>query len=98
VGSENTAIGTLSRLVGDANGGATRCYRLSTSDVWISDGLARYSEELYAEQKFRGKEAGACGRWTKFAVGRADVRELSAGGAVGAAGPVFERVIRSVVI
>ncbi len=29
----------------------------STSDVWISDGLARYSEELYAEQNF-GKEAG----------------------------------------
>jgi len=29
----------------------------STADVWISDGLARYSEELYAEQNF-GKEAG----------------------------------------
>jgi tetratricopeptide (TPR) repeat protein len=29
----------------------------STSDVWISDGLARYSEELYAEQAI-GKEAG----------------------------------------
>jgi aminopeptidase N len=27
------------------------------SDVWISDGLARYSEELYAEQN-AGKEAG----------------------------------------
>jgi predicted negative regulator of RcsB-dependent stress response len=29
----------------------------STADVWISDGLARYSEELYAEQAL-GKEAG----------------------------------------
>jgi hypothetical protein len=29
----------------------------STADVWISDGLARYSEELYAEQAI-GKEAG----------------------------------------
>jgi hypothetical protein len=29
----------------------------TTSDVWISDGLARYSEELYAESNF-GKEAG----------------------------------------
>lgn len=29
----------------------------STGDVWITDGLARYSEELYAEQR-SGKEAG----------------------------------------
>ena len=29
----------------------------SSADVWISDGLARYSEELYAEQAI-GKEAG----------------------------------------
>lgn len=29
----------------------------STGDVWVTDGLARYSEELYAEQRF-GKEAG----------------------------------------
>jgi tetratricopeptide (TPR) repeat protein len=29
----------------------------STADVWITDGLARYSEELYAEQAI-GKEAG----------------------------------------
>jgi hypothetical protein len=29
----------------------------STADTWISDGLARYSEELYAEQAI-GKEAG----------------------------------------
>ncbi|MGB7436518.1 MAG: M1 family aminopeptidase [Candidatus Acidiferrum sp.] len=29
----------------------------STSDVWISDGLTQYSEELYAEQAI-GKEAG----------------------------------------
>jgi Peptidase family M1 domain/TPR repeat len=29
----------------------------STADTWISDGLARYSEELYAETAF-GKEAG----------------------------------------
>jgi hypothetical protein len=29
----------------------------TTGDVWITDGLGRYSEELYAEQNF-GKEAG----------------------------------------
>ena len=29
----------------------------TTGDVWITDGLARYSEELYAEQNF-GREAG----------------------------------------
>lgn len=29
----------------------------STGDVWVTDGLARYSEELYAEQR-SGKEAG----------------------------------------
>ncbi|HEY2118206.1 MAG TPA: hypothetical protein VGH37_03395, partial [Candidatus Acidoferrum sp.] len=29
----------------------------TTSDVWITDGLGRYCEELYAEQNF-GKEAG----------------------------------------
>ena len=29
----------------------------STADTWITDGLARYSEELYAEQAI-GKEAG----------------------------------------
>jgi len=29
----------------------------STADVWITDGLSRYSEELYAEQAI-GKEAG----------------------------------------
>ena len=29
----------------------------TTGDLWITDGLARYSEELYAEQNY-GKEAG----------------------------------------
>lgn len=47
---------TLSRLV------ATQWWGIgvqpaSPADAWISDGLARYSEELYAEQNF-GKEAG----------------------------------------
>src|SRR6202007_1519883 len=47
---------TIARLVasqwwGNAVLPATR------SDVWISDGLARYSEALYAEQN-AGKEAG----------------------------------------
>src|ERR1700690_471136 len=47
---------TLSRLVATQWWG-TEVLPASTSDVWISDGLARYSEELYAEQAF-GKEAG----------------------------------------
>jgi len=34
-----------------------RCATRLTRDVWISDGLARYSEALYAEQN-AGKEAG----------------------------------------
>jgi hypothetical protein len=47
---------TLSRLV------ATQWWGVgvlpaSPADAWISDGLARYSEELYAETNF-GKEAG----------------------------------------
>jgi len=47
---------TLSRLVASQWWG-NQVLPASTSDVWISDGLARYSEELYAEQNF-GKEAG----------------------------------------
>jgi tetratricopeptide (TPR) repeat protein len=47
---------TLSRLVATQWWG-NQVLPASTSDVWISDGLARYSEELYAEQNF-GKEAG----------------------------------------
>jgi len=47
---------TLSRLVASQWWG-TQVLPASTADVWISDGLARYSEELYAEQAI-GKEAG----------------------------------------
>jgi Peptidase family M1 domain len=47
---------TLSRLVASQWWG-NQVLPASTGDVWISDGLARYSEELYAEQTF-GKEAG----------------------------------------
>jgi aminopeptidase N len=47
---------TLSRLVASQWWG-NRVLPASMSDVWISDGLARYSEELYAEQSL-GKEAG----------------------------------------
>ena len=31
-------------------------------EVWISDGLSRYSEALYAEQNSGKKQA--CARWT----------------------------------
>ena len=47
---------TLSRLVAGQWWGS-EVLPASTADAWISDGLARYSEELYAEQNF-GKEAG----------------------------------------
>jgi len=47
---------TLSRLVATQWWG-NQVLPMSMGDVWISDGLARYSEELYAEQNF-GKEAG----------------------------------------
>ncbi len=47
---------TLSRLVASQWWG-NEVLPASTGDVWITDGLARYSEELYAEQAF-GKEAG----------------------------------------
>jgi len=47
---------TLSRLVASQWWG-NRVLPASMGDVWISDGLARYSEELYAEQSV-GKEAG----------------------------------------
>jgi aminopeptidase N len=47
---------TLSRLVAGQWWG-NEVLAASTADAWISDGLARYSEELYAEQNF-GKEAG----------------------------------------
>jgi hypothetical protein len=47
---------TLSRLVASQWWG-NQVLPATMSDVWISDGLARYSEELYAEQSF-GKEAG----------------------------------------
>jgi predicted negative regulator of RcsB-dependent stress response len=51
-----TSDRTLSRLVASQWWG-NQVLPATTSDVWISDGLARYSEELYAEQNF-GKEAG----------------------------------------
>jgi Peptidase family M1 domain len=47
---------TLSRLVATQWWG-NQVLPASMGDAWISDGLARYSEELYAEQNF-GKEAG----------------------------------------
>ena len=47
---------TMARLVASQWWG-NEVLPASTADVWISDGLARYSEELYAEQNF-GKEAG----------------------------------------
>ncbi|HEY2456918.1 MAG TPA: M1 family aminopeptidase [Candidatus Acidoferrum sp.] len=47
---------TMSRLVA-AQWWGNEVLPATTADVWISDGLARYSEELYAEQNF-GKEAG----------------------------------------
>ncbi len=47
---------TLSRLVAGQWWG-DQVLPASSADVWISDGLARYSEELYAEQAI-GKEAG----------------------------------------
>jgi hypothetical protein len=46
----------LSRLVA-AQWWGIEVLPATTGDVWITDGLARYSEELYAEQNF-GKEAG----------------------------------------
>jgi predicted negative regulator of RcsB-dependent stress response len=51
-----TSDRTLSRLVASQWWGS-RVLPASTADTWISDGLARYSEELYAEQAI-GKEAG----------------------------------------
>jgi Peptidase family M1 domain len=51
-----TSDRTLSRLVASQWWGIA-VLPATTADVWISDGLARYSEELYAEQAF-GKEAG----------------------------------------
>lgn len=51
-----TSDRTLSRLVASQWWG-NQVLPASTADVWISDGLARYSEELYAEQAI-GKEAG----------------------------------------
>ena len=47
---------TLSQLVA-AQWWGNGVLPASSADVWISDGLARYSEELYAEQA-TGKEAG----------------------------------------
>lgn len=47
---------TMSRLVA-AQWWGNQVLPASTADAWISDGLARYSEELYAEQAI-GKEAG----------------------------------------
>jgi aminopeptidase N len=47
----------LSRLVA-AQWWGSEVMPASAADVWVSDGLARYSEALYAEQT-AGKEAGA---------------------------------------
>ncbi|MGB7844672.1 MAG: M1 family aminopeptidase [Candidatus Acidiferrum sp.] len=51
-----TSDRTLSRLVA-SQWWSNQVLPASTADEWISDGLARYSEELYAEQAI-GKEAG----------------------------------------
>src|SRR5271165_1280126 len=51
-----TSDRTLSRLVA-AQWWGNEVLPATTGDVWITDGLARYAEELYAEQGF-GKEAG----------------------------------------
>ncbi len=51
-----TSDRTLSRLVASQWWG-NLVLPASSADTWISDGLARYSEELYAEQAI-GKEAG----------------------------------------
>jgi len=51
-----TSARTLSRLVASQWWG-NGVLPASTADVWITDGLARYCEELYAEQAI-GKEAG----------------------------------------
>jgi Peptidase family M1 domain len=51
-----TSDRTLSELVASQWWG-NQVLPASTSDVWISDGLAQYSKELYAEQAV-GKEAG----------------------------------------
>jgi aminopeptidase N len=47
---------TMARLVAEQWWG-NQILPASLADVWISDGLSRYSEELYAEQAI-GKEAG----------------------------------------
>ena len=47
---------TIARLVAEQWWGAS-VLPASTGDVWVTDGLARYCEELYAEQS-AGKEAG----------------------------------------
>jgi len=51
-----TSDHTLSRLVASQWWG-NQVLPASTADTWISDGLSRYSEELYAEQAV-GREAG----------------------------------------
>jgi len=51
-----TSDRTMSRLVA-SQWWCNQILPASTADTWISDGLARYSEELYAEQAI-GKEAG----------------------------------------
>jgi len=51
-----TADRTMSRLVASQWWGI-QVQPANPAEVWISDGLARYSEELYAEQAI-GKEAG----------------------------------------
>lgn len=51
-----TSDRTLARLVASQWWG-NQVLPASMGDAWISDGLARYSEELYAEQAI-GKEAG----------------------------------------
>jgi hypothetical protein len=51
-----TSDRTLARLVAEQWWG-NQILPASSGDVWISDGLSRYSEELYAEQAI-GKEAG----------------------------------------
>jgi aminopeptidase N len=85
---------TLSRLVASQWWGSA-VLPASTADMWISDGLSRYSEELYAEQAI-GKEAGLR-TIDEFAVG-ALMFDNSAPVAQSARLPLYSPEYRSVVM
>jgi len=89
-----TSDRTLSQLVA-AQWWGIQVLPASTADMWISDGLARYSEELYAEQAI-GKEAGLRAI-DEFAVG-ALMYDNSAPVAQSARLPLYSAEYRSVVM